>query len=112
MSLRRNENLFDWSVKRFTQQNARFWHDAFEVGAAPPRRKPEEQAMFHNLVLPAGHFSVGQLGFVEYLARFDDYCTRADECQRLADRYATDAIKQQYEKLAEQWRELARQVAH
>jgi hypothetical protein len=58
--------------------------------------------MFHNLALQAPQSSQ-----VDYRSRFEEYCARADECQRLADRYSTDLVKVQYELLAHQWRELA-----
>jgi hypothetical protein len=58
--------------------------------------------MFHNLALQAP-----QSSHVDYRSRFEEYCARADECQRLADRYSTDLVKVQYELLAHQWRELA-----
>jgi hypothetical protein len=61
--------------------------------------------MQHNFALPAG-----ELRFVDYVARFGEYCAHADECQRLGDCYP--AIKQQYEGLASQWRELATQAVH
>lgn len=61
--------------------------------------------MHYNLALPAG-----QLCFVVYQDRFEEFCARADECQRLADRYP--AIQQGYEDLAHQWRELAKQGEH
>jgi hypothetical protein len=58
--------------------------------------------MNYNLALPAG-----QLRFAEDLRQFSEYYTRADECQRLADRYP--AVKRKYEDLAQEWRELAKQ---
>ena len=58
--------------------------------------------MNYNLAPPAG-----QLRFAEDLRQFSEYYTRADECQRLADRYPV--AKQQYEGLAQEWRELAKQ---
>ena len=61
--------------------------------------------MHYNLALPAG-----ELRFVVYRDRFEEYVARADECQRLADRYP--AIKQGYEGLAHQWRELAKHGEH
>ena len=45
-----------------------------------------------------------------YSEPFEDYCAHADECQRLADRYP--ALKQGYEGLAHQWRELAKHGEH
>jgi hypothetical protein len=57
--------------------------------------------MFHNLGLPDG-----QTCFEGSRTPFEEYCARADECQRLADRYPS--IKQQYEDLARQWLELSR----
>ena len=54
----------------------------------------------HDLALPAGG-----LRFTDYRGQFDECCAHADECQRLADRYPT--VKQQYEVLAHQWRELS-----
>jgi hypothetical protein len=62
--------------------------------------------MFHNLGLQPS-----QLRFVDYRSRFEEYCARADECQRLADHYSTDLVKLQYEVLAHQWRELANNAA-
>ena len=41
------------------------------------------------------------------LSQFNEFYTRAYECQRLADRYPVS--KQKYESLAHEWRELARQ---
>ncbi len=58
--------------------------------------------MHYNLAQPAG-----QLRFAEDLSQFNEFYTRAYECQRLADRYPV--IKQKYEGLAHEWRELARQ---
>ena len=54
--------------------------------------------------------SVGQPRFQDYLSQFQDYCVRADEFQRLADRYP--AFKAESEMLASQWRGLALQVAN
>jgi hypothetical protein len=56
--------------------------------------------MQHDFVL-----SAGQSRFGDYLAQFHDYCVRADECQRLADR--NPAFRDQYEALAHRWRDLA-----
>ena len=61
--------------------------------------------MHYNLALPAG-----ELRFVVYRDRFEEYLARADECQRLADRYP--AVKQGYESLAHQWRELSKHGEH
>ena len=58
--------------------------------------------MFHNFAVQAP-----QSFYVDYRSRFEEYCARADECQRLADHYSTDLVKLQYEMLAHQWRELA-----
>jgi hypothetical protein len=72
---------------------------------APHRRtetRTEDQAMFHNSKLAAG-----ELRNVGFLTAFQEYCARADECQRLADRHPT--LKQGYENLAQQWRELVTQ---
>lgn len=44
--------------------------------------------------------------FVAYRSRFEEFCAHADECQRLADRQP--AVRQQYEDLAHQWRDLSR----
>ena len=54
----------------------------------------------HSLALPAG-----ELRFVDYRAQLDECYARANECQKLGDRYPT--VKQQYEGLAHQWRELS-----
>lgn len=45
-----------------------------------------------------------------YLARFEEYIVRADECLRLAGRYPS--FKPQYEGLAHEWRVLAIQSVH
>jgi len=78
---------------------------AAEKGHAPAGPKLEAQAMQHDFAL-----SAGQPRFGDYLARFQDYCVRADECQRLADRYP--AFREQYEVLAHRWREVATQTVH
>jgi hypothetical protein len=61
--------------------------------------------MQHDFALSADQSRLG-----DYLAQFNDYCVRADECQRLADRFP--ACREQYEGLAVQWRDLARETAH
>ena len=66
--------------------------------------------MHYNLALQNLGLPAGQLRFVIYSEPFADYCAHADECQRLADRYP--ALKQDYEGLAHQWRELANQSEH
>lgn len=58
--------------------------------------------MFHN-----SKPMVGELRNVGFLTAFQERCARADECQRLADRHPT--LKQGYEDLAQQWRELVTQ---
>ena len=76
-----------------------------EGGGDPPIRELEDQAMHYNLALPAG-----ELSFVVYSDRFEEYRARAYESQRLADRYP--AMRQEYEDLTREWRELAKQGEH
>jgi hypothetical protein len=40
-------------------------------------------------------------------SRSQDYRAQAAECQKVANRWPDDLVKQQYEELARQWRALA-----
>ena len=93
-------------MRWFTQQNARAVHNSCCQGGTPPiDPKLEAQAMQHDFALSGDRSHLG-----DHLTRFQDYCVRADECQQLADRHP--ALREQYERLAHEWRDLATQAAH